>query len=139
MMKSALLLFCLLFTLSTHGQGIIGAWENVSVTAGGDTLRNVVIFADGYQVATTFDAATGKFISTNGGTWSLEGDMMTEKVEFHTDSAALVGLEIRFKVRVSANEIKIVDKAKVWTRIDDGAPGKLQGAWLMSGRVRDGK
>ena len=25
------------------------------------------------------------------------------------------------------------------TRIDDGTPGELQGAWLMSGRVRDGK
>ena len=25
------------------------------------------------------------------------------------------------------------------TQIDDGTPGKLQGAWLMSGRIRDGK
>ena len=24
-------------------------------------------------------------------------------------------------------------------RIDDGGPGKLQGSWLMSGRIRDGK
>ena len=27
----------------------------------------------------------------------------------------------------------------VMKRIDDGTPGKLQNAWLMSGRIRDGK
>ena len=26
-----------------------------------------------------------------------------------------------------------------WTRVDSGAPGALQGSWLMTGRMRDGQ
>lgn len=139
MKRIALFIAFSCFSFFTYGQGIIGAWENISANEQGDEVRNVVIFADGYQVATTYHATTGKFISTNGGTWRLEGDMMTEKVEFHTDNPDLVGTEVSFKVKVTENEIEILDKAKKWKRIDNGAPGKLQGAWLMSGRVRDGE
>ena len=28
---------------------------------------------------------------------------------------------------------------RTWKRIDNGKPGKLEGAWLMSGRFRNGK
>jgi hypothetical protein len=89
-------------------------------------------------VLTTYDAITGKFIHTNGGTWKLEGNIMTEKIEFDTDNPELVGTEVSFKVRVTNNEIEIVDRNLKFKRLDNGLPGKLQGAWLMSGRIRDG-
>jgi hypothetical protein len=99
----------------------------------------VVIFADGYQVLTTYNATTGKFIHSNGGTWKLEGDMMTEKVEFHTDNAERVGAEVSFKVVITDTVIEIVGRDMKLKRIDKGIPGKLQGAWLMSGRIREGE
>ncbi len=139
-MKKISILLIGLFSLGINAQGIIGAWESYTTSESGEKLRNVVIFADGYQVLTTYDATTGKFIHSNGGTWSLEGDIMTEKVEFHTDLSERVGTELSFQVAITDTTIQIVghDKPPL-TRIDDGTPGKLQGAWLMSGRIRDGK
>jgi ketosteroid isomerase-like protein len=133
------MLCCFFLSCVLHAQSIIGAWENFSKTENGDQLRNIVIFADGYQVLSTFDANTGKFIHTNGGTWKLDGDVMTEKVEFHTDKPEMVGTEKSFKVNITENEIGIADSGLKFTRIDNGTPGALQGAWLMSGRIRDGE
>ena len=127
------------FSFVLHAQGIIGAWETNFVSKNGDLLKSIVLFADGYQVLTTYDAITGKFIHTNGGTWKLEGNMMTEKIEFHSDNPKLVGTQVSFKVRITDNEIEIVDSSSKLKRLDNGSPGKLNGAWLMSGRIRDGK
>lgn len=129
----------MLLCIGIQAQNIIGAWENYSTSESGEKIRSVVIFADGYQVLTNYNAETGKFIHTNGGTWSLNGDMMTEKVEFHTDDAEMVGKEVTFQVRITEKEIQIIGDQRIFTRIDDGSPGELQGAWLMSGRIRDGK
>jgi hypothetical protein len=139
MKKIIVFLISLSFSFVLHAQGIIGAWETNSVSENGDLLKSIVLFADGYQVLTTYDATTGKFIHTNGGTWKLEGNIMTEKIEFHSDNPKLVGTQVSFKVRVTDNEIEIVDSSSKLKRLDNGSPGKLNGAWLMSGRIRDGK
>ncbi|MEO0474158.1 MAG: membrane or secreted protein [Bacteroidota bacterium] len=139
MKKIILCLFCALLVCSLKAQSLIGAWESYSVAENGDSLRSVVIFADGFQVITTYEAQTGRFISTNGGSWQLEGDQMTEVVEFDTQKPERVGSEVRFQIRISKDEIQIVGSDSKFRRIDNGQPGKLQGAWLMSGRVRDGK
>lgn len=139
-MKKLLSLLVIVFLSHiVPAQSLIGAWGTLVVTEEGDSLQQVVVFADGYQVLTIFDANTGAFIHCNGGTWSLDGDMMTEKVEFHTDDPERVGMEVTFQVEISENQIQIVGDDRVFTRIDDGTPGDLQGAWLMSGRVRDGE
>ena len=139
MKKIIIFLICMSFSFVLHAQGIIGAWETNSVSENGDLLKSIVLFADGYQVLTTYDATTGKFIHTNGGTWRLEGNIMTEKIEFHSDNPKLVGTQVSFKVRVTENEIEIVDSSSKLKRLDNGSPGKLNGAWLMFGRIRDGK
>jgi hypothetical protein len=61
------------------------------------------------------------------------------KVEFDTDNYERVGTEISFKVRITDSEMEIVGSDMKLKRIDKGTPGALQGAWLMSGRIRDGK
>ncbi|WP_339895366.1 membrane or secreted protein [uncultured Algibacter sp.] len=139
MKKKIVLLICIIMSLGINAQSVIGAWENYTTSENGDKLRNVVIFANGYQVLTTYNATTGKFIHSNGGTWKLKGDIMTEKVEFHTDNSERVGTEVSFKVIITDNVIEIVDSNMKLNRIDNGVPGKLQGAWLMSGRIREGK
>ncbi|WP_299553355.1 membrane or secreted protein [Seonamhaeicola sp.] len=132
--------FCTFLPLGMYAQSIIGAWEAFETSDNGDKIRSVVIFAEGYQVLAKYNATTGKFIHTNGGTWKLEGDTMTEKVEFHTDNAERVGTEVSFKVIIIDNTIQIAGGTDMkLKRIDNGTPGKLQGAWLMSGRIRDGK
>ncbi|RLD26306.1 MAG: membrane or secreted protein [Bacteroidetes bacterium] len=139
MKKIIILLVCIFLSVGIKAQSFIGAWESYHTSEKGEKLKSVVIFSDGYQVITTYDSKTGKFISTNGGTWKLEGDTMTEKVEFDTNNSERVGSEVSFKVYITDTTMGIVGSDRKFTRIDNGTPGKLQGAWLMSGRVRDGK
>ena len=139
MKKIFVLLFCFVASLGMNAQNIIGAWEGYHTSETGKKLKSVVIIADGYQVVSTYDAKTGKFVQTNGGTWKLEGNTMTEKVKFDTVTPERVGTEVSFEVKITDTTMEIVGSSMKLTRIDDGTPGKLQGAWLMSGRVRDGK
>lgn len=134
-----ILLFWIVLPLSLMSQSIIGAWEAYHTSPDGQAQRSVVIFADGYQVLSTYDATTGEFIHTNGGTWVLKGNIMTEQVEFHTDDAERVGQKVSFEIALSDSTLSIVGDDLTLKRIDDGTPGQLQGAWLMSGRVRDGE
>ena len=139
MKKHILILVCLFLTIGMQAQNLIGAWEGNQTSKEGKELRFVVVFADGYQVLTIYEANTGKFIHSNGGTWGLEGDTMTEKVEFDTDNPKRVGTEVSFKVAIKDGIMKLSSREMKFKRIDAGVPGKLQGAWLMSGRIRDGK
>ena len=128
-----------LIVLPLHGQNLIGAWESTSTDDNGKAIKMVVIFAEGYQAASWFDAATGAFIATNGGTWQLEGETMRETVEFDTRDSTRVGTEVSFDIEVDDNTLRIVSKDIVFNRIDDGTPGDLAGAWLISGITRNGE
>ena len=139
MKKIIVFLICSSLSLGITAQSFIGAWEGYHTSSNGEKLKNVVIFSDGYQVISTFHSETGKFVGTNGGTWNLEGNMMTEKVEFDTDNSERVGTELSFEVSINDSIIRIVGSEMKLKRIDSGEPGKLQGAWLMSGRIKDGE
>jgi len=139
MKKIFLLLICTLFSFGIKAQNFIGAWEGYQTSEKGEKLKSVVIFSDGYQVITTYDSKTGKFINTNGGTWKLEGNTMTEIVEFDTDNSERVGTKISFKVFINDSIMGIEGSKMKFKKIDNGVPGKLKGAWLMSGRIRDGE
>ena len=139
MKNITLCLICIVLSYTTKAQSFIGAWERDHTSVTGEELKSVVIFSDGYQVISTYEANTGKFISTNGGTWSLDGDTMTEKVEFDTNNPDRVGTEIQFKVFISDSIMGIVGRDMEFKRLDSGEPGALQGAWLMSGRVSNGE
>jgi hypothetical protein len=138
MKKTLILLVCAFLSFGMNAQEFIGAWERYHTAENGDELKSVVIFSEGYQVITTHHAKTGKFISTNGGTWKLTGDTMTEKVEFDSLDPERVGTEVSFEVVITDTMMSIVGSGMEFKRIDADAPGKLQSAWLMSGRKRDG-
>ena len=139
-MKKIIVLFiCAFASIVVKGQTILGAWETYHTSENGAQLKSVAIVSDAYYVLTTYNVATGKFVNSNGGSWKLEGDLITQKIAFHTDDSELVGKELSFMVAISNDVLKIIDNNIQFNRIDSGAPGKLQGAWLMSGRVMDGK
>ncbi|MDW5290702.1 membrane or secreted protein [Formosa sp. PL04] len=134
-----ILLICAFLSFTVKAQSPIGAWESMSTSENGDAIRIVVIFTDGYQVLSKYNATTGKFIQSNGGTWTLEGDTMTEKIEFNTDDPEQVGTEVSFQVDITDTSIQIIGYDMTLNRIDNGKPGALQGAWLMSGRIKNGE
>ena len=121
-----------------HSQSLIGAWE-ATVENDGETLRNVIIFSERHQVATFYNANTGAFVSTNGGDWSLEESLLSETVEFDTKNPEKIGTTNSFEIQLTKNELMIKGSPIVWKRIDNAHPGDLAGAWLMSGRKRNGE
>ncbi|MFB9055793.1 membrane or secreted protein [Mariniflexile ostreae] len=139
MKKTIVWLACILLSFGIKAQTVIGAWETYHTSKDGEKHKSVIIFSDGYQVLTTYNAITGQFIHSKGGTWMLKGGSITETIEFDTDNSGLVGKELSFKVAVSDSIFEKVDEKKQFKKIDNGAPGLLQGAWLMSGRVKDGE
>lgn len=138
MKKIVFFLSCFATIYSLNAQSLVGAWEAI-IKQNGKTLRNMVVFSEGYQVATSYDAKTGAFIETNGGTWSLKGNTVTETVEFDSKNPDRVGSTHTFEVVMTENTLKPRDTDTVWKRVDNGTPGALSGAWLMSGRKREGE
>ena len=134
---SILLFFPL--TISINAQSIIGAWEVTHTSEEGEPVKSVLVFTDKFQVITTFHAETGKFIATNGGSYSLEGTTMTETTEFNTGTPENVGRTKSFEIVLTENTVGMKGGELIFKRIDNGSPGALQGAWLMSGRIRDGQ
>jgi len=139
-MKNILFLLIAVFTFSCNqtDQNIIGAWERLHESQDGEKLRSVVIFAEGYQVISIFKSESGEFVYSNGGTWKINGNVMTEEVEFDTRNAERVGEVVTFQVELTDSSLSIPESNWTFYRIDDGSPGELQGAWLIAGRVRDG-
>ena len=139
MKKISILMFLLFSFVSMNGQKLVGAWERIYTSENGQELKSIVIFSENYQTISTYELSSGKFISSNGGSWNLKANLMSETVEFDTENNERVGDTIEFEIKLKENELSIVDSDMIFKRIDSGKPGKLQGAWLMFGRVRDGK
>ena len=139
-MKRFTFLFVFTFiSFFIKAQSPIGAWETNYTAENGDRIKRVAIYADGYHTITTYNTTTGKFINTKGGSWKLDGNTMTQKTEFNTENSEVVGSESSFKVSISDDKLELKGDGLIFNRIDNGEPGALQGAWLMSGRVRDGE
>ena|SRR5690554_900830 len=139
MKKTVFTLILTLITLTTSAQNLTGAWESHSTTADGDIVKLVLIITDNYVSETTYNTSTNAFIRTTGGSWKLEGNTLTEMVEFDSQHPDNVGTEIVSNLRISDSELVFLDRHMKVERIDDGTPGALQGAWLMSGRTVDGE
>lgn len=112
----------------------IGAWRT------GDTDDQTIMICSG----NFFSAATcsGKKVTvTRGGKYRIENGEWIETIEFHSVDPGLVGKEIRRKVEIAKGVLTFYDPAgKVrWQQLDAGGPGRLAGAWVITGRVRDGK
>src|SRR5690606_5340383 len=101
----------------------------------------VAVFVDGYFSLTTYDLVNKNFISTRGGTYSLQGDALSVVWQYDTDKAAQkaaldtwLGQTADFSAVVGNHlQSNMTGQQASWTRVDNnGAP--LAGVWRMSGR-----
>ena len=113
MKKEILAIALCTFSGPLSAQSLIGSWEAIG-TFDGKELRNVVIFTEGHQVATFYEAETGAFVGTNGGSWSLDGNQMTETIEFDTKTPERVGNTVTFDKEWNNDEFRIKDVDLVW-------------------------
>jgi hypothetical protein len=110
-----------------------GAWQLVGEDG---TVATWIMSEEHFSVA-RYRTEPAQFISTGGGSWSLVDSELRLKYEYHTANPDLVGTIERLALVVGGDQMVVGGAA--WTRLDSGKPGALEGAWLMTGRKRDGE
>lgn len=137
-----LLTFMLLASLTTVSTAqisdLVGAWKYEN----GDTTIALII-TDGHFAETTYSLKNKTFISTAGGSWSTQNGHFRKVYEFSSANAELVGQRVSFFYHKEVKgKLGMVEesnqKKKEFTSIDNGGPGKLSGAWLITGRMQGG-
>lgn len=113
---------------------LIGAWES-----GPDENHITLVFSGPSFSAAVFNKKDKTFISTWGGVYKTNGNELTQVQEFNTLNPDQIGKEMKSGITIKNNKLvlKTADKTDEFTRIDNGTPGQLAGAWLMSGRMTD--
>lgn len=114
---------------------LTGAWET------GTDVKMTSIYADQIFTVTVYNVKDKQFISTAGGRWRANGNTIVETFEFNSAKPELVGTEVATPASLKGGKLTLMinGQKEEWTKLDDGTPGKLSGAWLITGRVRDGK
>lgn len=107
---------------------LAGAWKSNNA---------VIVFSGDYLSYAAFNADSKTFEGTYGGRWSSEKGVIDIFMEFNTFDETLVGQNINKNLIYNNNTIYIEEIEFI--RTDNGQPGKLEGAWLFSGRKRDGE
>ncbi|HEY5919553.1 MAG TPA: membrane or secreted protein [Chryseolinea sp.] len=115
---------------------LVGAWQR-----GPEENRIIWINSEKHFAAVVYNVKENKFLGTCGGTWKVEGNTFVEVHEFNTMKPELIGKELSNNIEIRDGNLifKLKEGDEAWTRIDDGSPGKLAGAWVITGRVNDGQ
>ena len=123
--------------LSLSAQDLQGAWERSQTDAQGVQRTHMAIVAGDFFSEAIYETSKGKFVGTLGGSLKAEGGNLILNFEFSSLDPNLVGT--RASLPYSLQDGKLLLEGNQWTRVDDGTPGELHGAWLFSGRERDGQ
>ena len=113
-----------------------GAWHSDALK-----YRSTMICSERFFAVAIYDAENKKFIGSYGGSYRIENGEWVPLIEFHSMNPELVGTEVRVKLDAKNRTLTFADGSEIveWKRLDDGTPGKLAGAWLITGRMRDGE
>lgn len=121
--------------VAAQDKSLIGAWEVKD-----QNQTRMITYVPGFFSVAIYNVADKQFVGTYGGKYSVTGKEITEKIEYDTQTPANVGTERKIKFKSGKNELTLSGATEgKFTRVDDGGPGKLAGAWLITGRFRDGE
>lgn len=150
-MQLRLLLTALLFTAlacgtrppvdntAANAAAIEGAWTTQTTGADGRPLTLTTIVMDGYLAETAYNVADRRFVRTWGGRYDISRDTFTATVEFDSADPAQVGKSRSLVFDLRDDRLHFPADNETWTRVDDGTASPLAGAWLITGRQRDGQ
>lgn len=100
--------------------------------------EEVHTYVSGIFSVAVFSVANKEFVSTYGGKYEIKGSDLVVKFEYNTATPSVVGTELKINFDQKGNELTLSSTdRRVLKRLDDGTPGKLAGAWLITGRMRD--
>ena len=115
-----------------------GAWTNSETNEAGEKITITTLVIDGYLAETYYNEKTDAFIRTFGGSWTVKDSIFSLTQEFSSIDSLSIGRTRDLIFDLKGDTITFKGSDKIWTRIDDGKNGELNGAWLISGRERDG-
>ncbi len=137
-MKHLFILFCTMFLGHiSMAQSLDGAWTMVESDRKGYQVEHTLIFTGGYFSEAIFEKSNGKFLATKGGSYTSDGENLNLTYEYASNDSGIVG-KTKIEPYTLNGENLALGKLN-WTKIDNGTPGDLFGAWLISGRKRDGE
>src|ERR1044071_4826871 len=114
-------------------ESLTGAWESKDR----DQTR-MITYVPGFFTVAIYNVADKTFVGTYGGKYEINNGEITEKIEYDTQTPANVGTERKVKLKLGAKDLTLTGATDgKFTRVDDGTPGKLTGAWLITGRMQD--
>lgn len=105
-----------------------GAWK---YTKGEETT--IIIITETIFSSATYNLEEKKFIASYGGSWSMNGNQLTLKTEWNSIDSAKVGTDWTSSVIISNNQLTLSGIPNKLERLDDGKPGALAGAWIITG------
>ena len=110
-----------------------GTWQ--AEVAGVTTVR---IYTDAFFSVSIFKADA--FVGTYGGRYQLVKGAVLEKIEFDNQNPERIGTETRIELDWNKKADAFTadnSQGAHFKRVDDGTPGKLFGAWLITGRFNN--
>ncbi|MFN3664922.1 MAG: hypothetical protein ACK4S0_02115 [Sediminibacterium sp.] len=109
-------------------QNIQGAWR---FTEGKE--QTVIIITPHIFSSATYNLEEKKFISSYGGSYTINGSQLMLKTEWNSLDSAKVGTDWNSTFTTSKNQLSLNGLPKKLERLDDGTPGALAGAWIITG------
>ena len=136
-------LLSLLLLISLHPRAVArstptelsGAWESSYVTEDQRVGKLLMIIQDGYFAMTSY--VDSSFQATLGGSYLADDQHFTVRYEFDSADPAAVGPATTMDYHLTGN-LLLFNGSKAWNRIDEGR-GELAGAWIITGRKRNGE
>lgn len=119
-------LLSFVFKKDNHSE-MQGAWK---YTQGKE--QTTIIITPYIFSSATYNLEEKKFISSYGGSWSMTGNQLTLKTEWNSTDSNKVGTDWTSAVTVTKNQLSLNGLPKL-DRLDDGTPGALVGAWIITG------
>lgn len=118
--------------LSASAQPLTGAYERKD-----GTTTESRIYAGDYFAVALYNKDGKEFTGTYGGKYALKDGQLIETIEFDTRKPERVGTEVTSAASVDKDAATITITGVTLTRTDNGTPGQLSGAWLITGRIND--
>ena len=120
--------------IKVYANLINGAWGY-----GTPDNRTIMICAGNIFSVAHYNIPGKQFTSSYGGTWQLHGNQLIQKIEWHSKDSAQVGTEISYDITLTDGLLTIKKNKEQWERLDNGGPGELSGAWIISGNYNNDK
>lgn len=136
-MKNVLLFLLALASATLYSQSPIGAWEAETNDPTLGALKVVSIVSASHQAISWYAKNDGTFVRTIGGSYSLAENRLRLNIEFDSSQPETVCTKQEFILSVSGAGYLVSPSGLIFTRLDEGTPGALPGAWLMSARKQN--